>query len=158
MNIYKDFLSPNDFSQLANLLLGTHTPWYFNDKINAPDDGFFQLTYLFVNNSRINCQERSMVVLQPILSKLKYKKLIRIKANLLIQTPKIQEHHFHIDQESGRTGIFYINDNNGYTKFEDGSKVKSEKNKYVEFDSKLKHTGTTCTDAKRRVVINFNYQ
>ena len=99
-----------------------------------------------------------MVILQPILSKLKYKKLIRIKANLLIQTPKIQEHHFHIDQESGRTGIFYINDNNGYTKFEDGSKVKSEKNKYVEFDSKLKHTGTSCTDAKRRVVINFNYQ
>ena len=39
-----------------------------------------------------------------------------------------------------------------------GKKIKSEENKYVEFDSSLKHTGTTCTDQKRRVVINFNYE
>jgi hypothetical protein len=53
------------------------------------------------------------------------------------------------------TGILYINTNNGYTKFKNGKKIKSKKNQYVEFDSKLEHTGSTCTDEDRRIVINF---
>ena len=32
-----------------------------------------------------------------------------------------------------------MNDCNGYTKFEYGPSVKSESNKYVEFNSKLRH-------------------
>ena len=52
----------------------------------------------------------------------------------------------------------YLDNSNGYTKFKNGKKIKSEENKYVEFDSSLKHTGTSCTDKKRRVVINFNYE
>ena len=36
--------------------------------------------------------------------------------------------------------------------------IKSEENKYVEFDCNLKHTGSTSTDEKRRIVINFNYE
>ena len=64
----------------------------------------------------------------------------------------------HIDQPKGKTGIFYINTCNGYTKFKNGEKIKSEKNKYVEFDSILEHTGSSCTDEKRRIVINFNYE
>jgi hypothetical protein len=27
----------------------------------------------------------------------------------------------------------------------------------VIFDSNIKHAGITCTDEKRRVVVNFNY-
>ena len=63
----------------------------------------------------------------------------------------------HIDQIKGTTGILYINTCNGYTKFENGKKVKSVENTYVEFDSTLKHTGTTCTDTDRRLVLNINY-
>ena len=43
------------------------------------------------------------------------------------------------------------------TKFSNGEIVKSEENKYVEFDSQLEHTGTSCTDQDYRIVINFNY-
>ena len=56
------------------------------------------------------------------------------------------------------TGVLYMNNCNGYTKFKNGEKVLSEENKYVEFNSNLEHTGSSCTDEKRRVVINFNYQ
>jgi hypothetical protein len=55
------------------------------------------------------------------------------------------------------TGIFYVNTNNGKTIFDTGEEINSEENKYVEFDSTKLHTGTTCTDQKRRLVINFNY-
>ena len=41
--------------------------------------------------------------------------------------------------------------------FEDGSKVDNVANRMVLFSSNLKHAGTTCTDEKYRLVINFNY-
>ena len=50
-----------------------------------------------------------------------------------------------------------INDNNGYTYFEDGSKVYSKARRLIRFDSNIKHSGTTHTDAKHRFVININY-
>ena len=41
---------------------------------------------------------------------------------------------------------------------EDLLKIYSEENKYIEFNSKTKHSGSSCTDKKIRVVINFNYE
>ena len=55
------------------------------------------------------------------------------------------------------TAIYYLNTNNGFTKFENGDKVNSVANRMVIFDSNLKHTGTSCTDAHARMLINFNY-
>ena len=63
----------------------------------------------------------------------------------------------HTDQEKGTTGIFYVNTCNGYTRFKNNKIIKSKENTYIEFDSTLEHTGASCTDKKRRVVINFNY-
>ena len=55
------------------------------------------------------------------------------------------------------TSIFYVNTNNGYTKFEDGTKVESVANRMLTFPANMKHIGTSCTDEQTRVVINFNY-
>ena len=72
---------------------------------------------------------------------------------------------FHNDQRHPREGhplhqktaVFYINTNNGWTYIKNGGKVKSVANRIVIFDSNLEHTGVTCTDEKRRVIVNFNY-
>ena len=56
------------------------------------------------------------------------------------------------------TAILYINTNNGYTKFKKGGKVKSVANRVVIFDSNLEHMGYACTNEKRRIVVNFNYE
>ncbi len=58
------------------------------------------------------------------------------------------------------TAIFYINTNNGKTLIKENNKIKeisSLENRVVIFDGRLKHAGTTCTDAKNRIVINLNY-
>jgi hypothetical protein len=56
------------------------------------------------------------------------------------------------------TAIFYINSNDGYTIFKKNKKIiKSKENKFIYFKSNSEHAGTTCTDQKVRVVINFNY-
>jgi len=157
MNLYKNFLSKNDFDNLETFIMNDYMPWYYNDGLIVVPDEYFQFTFMFVKDQKINCTEKSMNILQPVLAKIKYKTLNRIKANLTVKQNKHIEYEMHMDQQKGTTGILYINDNNGYTKFKDGTKIKSEKNTYIEFDSKTKHTGASCTDEKRRVVINFNY-
>jgi len=74
------------------------------------------------------------------------------------RTSKIVEHSFHIDVPfKCTTGILYLNSNDGYTSFEDGTKVESVENRFVTFDSGIKHSGTTCTNQKVRLVLNINY-
>ena len=55
------------------------------------------------------------------------------------------------------TSILYMNTNNGYTEFQNGAIVESIENRMVVFPAEMKHRGTSCTDEKIRVVINFNY-
>ena len=158
MNEHNNFLPLGEFIELKDTIMSDHFPWYFNDNVVDYEEKYFQFTFHFIKNGDVNCSEKMMNIVQPILSKIKYKKIHRIKANLLTQDINITEHGMHVDPFEGNTGIFYINTCNGYTKFENGKKIKSEENKYIEFDSRMHHTGSTCTDEKRRVVINFNYQ
>tara|TARA_R110000782_G_scaffold219488_1_gene306832 strand:+ start:29 stop:502 length:474 start_codon:yes stop_codon:yes gene_type:complete len=157
MNIYKNFLTKDEFKNIESIMMGRDFPWYFNDGITMDKDGDFQFVFTFIKHGKKNCRDELFNILKPLLNKLNIKNFNRIKANLTVKQNKIIEYGMHIDQNKGTTGIFYINNCNGYTKFETGEKIKSEKNKYVEFNSTLKHTGTSCTDKHRRVVINFNY-
>ena len=80
--------------------------------------------------------------------------------NCNVRTENIIRHGFHVDVPTdydSKTAILYLNTNNGYTEFENGQRVESVANRLVVFDSALKHTGTTCTDQKRRIVLNLNY-
>jgi hypothetical protein len=52
----------------------------------------------------------------------------------------------------------YINDNNGYTEFDTGEKVKSVQNRVVIFKNGLLHQGVSCTDVAKRLVLNINYE
>ena len=82
----------------------------------------------------------------------------RVTASLTSRTVFNRKTGYHIDYPNIRTAIFYLNTNNRYTKFKKHGKVKSIENRIVIFNSNLEHQGVTCTDEKRRVVINFNYE
>lgn len=156
IKIIKDCLSKEDFINIKNTLFSDYTAWYLNTGINTPTDNYNQFTHTFYNNYIQN--SNLLDNLKPIINILNPLALIRVKANLITKTEKIIEHGFHIDQKfKCTTAIFYINTNNGYTKFESGEKVFSEENKLVIFDNFLKHTGTSCTDTNERIVINFNF-
>ena len=64
---------------------------------------------------------------------------------------------FEEDQFVGKTAVYYVNTNNGYTEFKSGVKVNSIANRMVIFDSKYEHAGVTSTDTNRRVVLNINF-
>lgn len=162
MKIFNNFLPEENFLHLQNNMMGSNFPWYYNDAVvdSKNSKGFFQFVHTFFLNNKQNSSY--LTLLDPLINKIKPLTLLRIKANLLTRTEKNIEHGLHVDYFSSKsakitTGIFYINTNNGYTKFNNGKKIKSEQNKYVEFNSDEMHTGSSCTDEKIRVVINFNY-
>ena len=157
------FIHPDDFQKLQMMMLGDEIPWYYMDNIDTLDDNDkFQFTHAFYDqemggwlseyNLNLICQE------------LKAKDIYRIKANLVPRTSEIEVGRFHTDipheklEGEWTTGILYMNTNNGYTEFENGTIVKTEANRFVCFPATMKHRGTSCTDKKARVVINFNFQ
>ena len=179
VKIIDNFLDQNTFENIHNEIMGGEFPWYFNESIDfLSGEGerfqFIHAFYIDVSEGYQVVHSASFKFLIPIIEKLKSKILLRVKANLLTQTPNIIENKFHIDRgpPQGRevlslrdverlkpytTSILYMNTNNGYTKFEDGTTVKSKANRMATFPASLRHLGTTCTDEKIRVVINFNY-
>ena len=132
--------------------------WYWNDGISYKKDGEYQFIHFFYRDNHEPTETFSHI--DPCLSSFNMKKIYRIKANLRSKTIFHRKSLYHTDgPEWGphKTAILYMNTCNGYTKFKKGGKVKSVENRVVIFDSDLEHAGVTCTDEKRRVVVNFNY-
>ena len=160
VKIINNFLDPKDFISLAQLFFEpfNNFPWFLST-VNGPNpfvkDTCFQFVHTFFHDKKINSAFFKNLFL--ILERLKPKSLIRIKANLLTKSSKIIEHGYHIDYKNCTTAIFYINSNDGYTKFKNGPLITSKENTLIKFNSNLEHTGSTCTDQNVRVVINFNY-
>ena len=93
------------------------------------------------------------------------KVVLRVKANLRTRTTEIQPSSYHQDYADvfGDTkipyysAIYYVNSNDGYTEFKTGEKIESVANRLLLFSGDQDHRGTSCTNAKQRIVINFNY-
>ena len=168
MKVVDDFLSKKDLKSLQYTMLGPDFSWYYNPFIDsylkpnlAEDLGKFQFTHSLYRANRPMSDffgEWFDMLIYPIIGE---GILDRIKANLLIRTPEIIENEFHVDVKPATkpftSAIFYVNTNNGYTKFKDGTKVESVENRLVTFPVNKKHTGTTCTNKNVRIVINFLY-
>jgi len=162
MKVIDNFLNQDYFNELKDLMITSRSfPWYYNDGVVEDGEQYnYQFTHVLYGNTEP--MSRFYDAMKPCVVKLDALSLIRIKANLVPQHHEIIEHGFHVDiaEEKNnhiKTAILYMNTNDGYTLFEDGSKVESVENRVVIFDSSIKHTGTTCTDQKLRVVVNFNY-
>ena len=163
MKIINNFLPKEYFEELQLLMMGNEFPWFYNDAITSgpdgsPDPGYqFVHSFFKVNEAYYNVD--TFHLLHPLLCHLNVRNLYKLKAN---QNPanggeQLGRHHVDIDIPNATTSILYVNTNDGYTKFEDGTKVESVKNRALIFNPTLNHCSTNTTDQKRRVNINFNY-
>ena len=59
-----------------------------------------------------------------MMEKIKVSSMERIKANMTFQTSKPVPSAYHSDELGSKTGILYINTNNGYTELENGVRVR----------------------------------
>ena len=167
IEVIDNFLPNYYFKQLQSRLLGSHFPWFYNEHILDQHIGktkkfqFIHILYHINNQYNREADYYSMVrdPLNLIRQKLNVTELYKIKANLRPRSFFNRSGGgYHIDTSNySHTSIYYINTNNGYTKFKNGTKVKSVENRMVVFPSHLEHQGYTCSNKFKRVVLNFNY-
>ena len=162
MQIIDDFLSPSDFELTQHFFFSEEFPWYFCNTIAGPNNSGldqYQFTHTFFSLAK-PFQSNYSNFLQPLLTKLNAKYILRIKANLRPRTANAVVSPYHTDMQlNQQTAIFYLNTNNGYTKFQDNDypDVHSVANRLLTFYGGLKHAGTSCTDQNTRIVLNINY-
>ena len=154
-----NFLNQADYEKLRNIMLGDDFPWYFQQEVlyfTKDKTQFFWSHVFFKHNEGITSSYYK--ILDPLLKKLKFKALIRIKANLYSRQGKIIEHDNHSDFSFPHKGaLFSLNSSNGFTILKDNTKIPSVGNRVLLFDPSIPHRSSTCTDAKVRCNININY-
>ena len=168
MKVIDDFLGYKEFQRLRSEIMSPVFDWNFVPMSDSIKEDPNKFSGQFVHLAYSNCVPRTTFFnnLMPVLSRLDATTLNRIKVNLQPRTEEPVEGMFHSDlggdmdietRKTWTTSVYYINTNNGYTEFEDGTKVESVENRMVKFSSDTLHRGVTCTDEQTRVVINFNY-
>lgn len=161
--VIDNFLPYMDAKNLHfNLLEDPNFPWFLVNGVLVEKDTYYKYDFQFVHSflyengltsSFYNYVSSLILALNP-------KKVYRIKANLNPIADSIFEHGYHVDfpNLNIKTAVYYVNSNNGYTKFKNGDIVESVANRILIFDSQMQHTGSTCTDKNYRCVININYE
>jgi hypothetical protein len=164
MEIIDNFLPEDQHQKFFNLIKSNYFPWFLCEVLNytkteCDELDNYQFSYIFCSEKGGQFSSgRYFQAIFPFFEIIKPKKVFMIKANLTLRTNKIIEHGMHVDHHfKSKTAVYYVNTNDGYTKFETGEVVESVANRMVIFDSDTKHTGTTCTNALGRFVLNLNY-
>jgi len=155
--VKNNFLDKELFDSFKKEIFSHRFPWYWQEHQTKNDKGFFAHTFYshYAPNSDFH---KPFIV--PIITKLKGHMLDDVRANCLLKNSKRYFSEFHCDRTYDcTTAILYMNTNNGYTLLgeEEKTKIKSEENKIVIFNSQTRHCAVSQTDTEKRIVINFNY-
>lgn len=172
--VIDNFLPDEEFNEFVkNTVDNQDFPWWKGegkvpDQVQGQEirDQVHKVDYQFVHTffDATRWYSDNGQILLPILNKLDLMALIRIKMNLTMPYDKVISYGLHTDVHpdihAGRdfmTAVYYLNDNDGGTMFEDGSKVDSVANRIVMFHGSTKHAATTFTNAPYRAVLNLNW-
>jgi len=164
MNLMDNFLPEDEFLELQQVMRSNTFPWYYNsfkvnnDAYEQSKLDYYQFTHIFYKDGK----EMSYLIklLQPIFDKLNVKTLVKVKANCNPYTPEKLSFPFHTDVKEPKgitTSIFFLNTTNAKTVLKTGESVVNKENRMLSFPATIEHSGTTCTDAKARFLININY-
>ena len=159
MKIVDNYLPQDYFEHLKTTILGHNFPWLYEAEVanvGENQDEHFYFTHRIYEEYAPKSSFYQECI--PFFEQLEMNALVRARALLYVNQGKQIVHEKHIDYNfEHKTAVFYFNTNNGYTEFEDGTKVESVENRVVLFDGSKPHNSSTCTDQKVRVVLSINY-
>ncbi len=153
-----NFLDKEQFRKIEQTLFSSNVPWFYTDTVASPDDksGYFFIHHLYFDDAYQS--KFANEVLLPIIYKLSFKRLLRARINCYPKVSKIIYNELHNDLDfPHKVALFSLNTNNGFTYFEDKSKINSKANQIILFDGKTKHGSAMQTDTNLRINININY-
>ena len=158
MKIIDNLLDKEEFKKIQGAIMNPLFPWYYQDHSTYEGDKISQLTHIFYDfELKQKSNGPSLALIDPVIRKLNAVGLIRIKANLTF--PAKTEERFHIDYKWKNllTAIYYINTNNGGTRFKKRF-VEAKENRAVIMPHNTLHAVVRHTNSNSgRFVINFNY-
>tara|TARA_R100001244_G_scaffold122569_1_gene92223 strand:+ start:111 stop:737 length:627 start_codon:yes stop_codon:yes gene_type:complete len=178
--IHENFLPPDLFEKIKNLVMDQDFPWRRRDKLDWSEERFAQdhtvsnpelstynniyFTYNFFNDMKSSSDFYEPYII-PILEKLKAGAPIQVRANMFISN-LFKTSGWHTDYFSevhgGKetTAILFLNDCDGGTEIKVDNKdifIKAEANKIVVLDSDVLHRARTSKKEPIRYIVNFNY-
>jgi hypothetical protein len=160
INVINNFLDNNIFYEFKKILMSENINWFWkNNMTGVKNNDSYYFSHCFYNHDKVQSDFFEPFVV-PILKKLNCKKIIQIRANFMLKKEKVYQSCFHTDYPFDcTTAILYINNCNGYTILDKlkQTKVVSEENKMLIFNSQIEHAGVSQTDCERRIFVNFNY-
>ena len=181
IEVRDDFLPEDTFEKLKKSIVDNDTfPWFLSKVLDITPESFYvgkticpkednrQFCYLFYKTDNASLKDRphmgrELETVVPLIQNYEFSHdptyyLLHVKANLNIKTLEHIEHGYHRDHPwHGKTSVFYLNDNDGYTKFKNGQLIESKANRAIIFDAPELHAGSTPTDVYGRYVINLNW-
>ena len=169
IKVVDNFLPIFEFAPMKSEIEGANFPWYWQENSHAnyfdgewKADSVPQLCHGFIEDRKDISDWYNIFRFSTIFKKLDVEIIDKFKVNCNYKTSENNIGWFHTDFTDDRkdtmtTSIFYLNSNNGGTKFEDGTFVNSVSNRMVTFDCSLKHAPVSCKDSDRRVVASINY-
>ena len=161
IQVIDNFLPQEYFDSLTWMV--EDLPWFFRGWSVFDWDNDPQLYHLFYFNGQVRSNEFFKYVYEVYEKHIPGtdgKGLYRMKMNGTARGQSLKEHQFHVDvaNRDHKVCILYMNTNDGYTVFEEsGEKVMSVANRALIFPGHLRHTGTNCTDAGLRILMNIDY-
>jgi len=166
IKLIDNFLPEDTFKDFKNIFFDSKFPWYFSEISVHEGDNF----PMFCHIVYMDMQPQSFVwemIQSMLINRLGLKinqSILRVKANAIQRSKSIEKTALHYDIISHNdevlphnVAIIYLNNNDGYTFFEDGAKIESVANRCIIFPGNLKHAGTSCTNAPLRAILNINY-
>ena len=165
IKVIDNFLDPQEFEYAKSAFSELEykpVPGTSGEELNAdiPHWNYYCVKMIYLDDEP---QDKSWNVIKDIFLRkfhmlCEYKTMHRVKANFYPYGETFRIHPYHIDQEYDHQGaIFSLNTCNGFTEFEDGTKIDSVENRLFLFNPSVKHRSTNTTNAMGRFNINFNF-
>ena len=162
LTIKDNYLSKEEFDKIYNFFTHPSTKWQLKYGVAYEHNGSLD-DYFFGHMVYSNLFPQSqffgdlMTILHPYF---KGKVIYRIKCNLYTRTEKVVEHQWHTDDPELpvlKGALLMLNTCDGYTGFEDGTKVESVANRMIFFDALKRHHSTSTSNSSTRLTLNINY-
>ena len=163
VTVQDNFLEKDYLNHIINTVWQGNFPWGFQRDVarvgEHKEDGYEDHFY-FVHRLYENFIPESSFFdeLRPVLEQLEVRALIRMRLLLFVNQGKQIIHDKHTDKPyEHKAALLYLNTNNGFTEFDDESRVECVENRVVVFDGSKEHSSSTCTDKKERILLSVNY-